>query len=137
VASPAAAAPASYDVALTASESSVANSSTTHGSYIVVASSGGGSTADTSGPAVVITNPGLGAVVSGRITIGATASDASGVARVDFFDGSGKLLASDTLAPYTANWNLRKAAKGQQTVTVRAVDNAGNTSQASVTVTVQ
>ena len=138
VASPAAAVPASYDVALSASESSVANSSTTHGSYIVVASSGGGSTtADTSGPAVVITNPGLGAVVSGRITIGAQASDASGVSRVDFFDGSGRLLASDTAAPYTANWNLRKAAKGPQTVTVRAVDNAGNAAQASVTVTVQ
>ena len=135
VTAPAAAAVATYDLPITASENAVANSVTEHASYVVTDSGAG--TADTTGPTLTITSPSGGAVLSGRVTLTASASDASGVARVEFYDGSGRLLASDTLAPYSANWNLRKAAKGPQTVTVKAVDAVGNATQATVNVTVQ
>ena len=124
-----------YDLPITAAENAVANSRTEHASYVVTDSGTG--TADTTGPVLTITSPQGGAVLSGRTTLTATATDVSGVARVEFYDGSGKLLGSDTLAPYSVGWNLRKAVKGPQTVTVRAFDAAGNASQQSVNVTVQ
>ena len=124
-----------YDLPITAAENAVANSRTEHASYVVTDSGAG--TADTTGPVLTITSPQGGAVLSGRTTLTATATDVSGVARVEFYDGSGKLLGSDTLAPYSVGWNLRKAVKGPQTVTVRAFDAAGNASQQSVNVTVQ
>ena len=135
VSSGSATAAATYDLPITAAENAVANSRTEHASYVVT--SNGAGTADTTGPTLTITSPQGGTTISGRTTLTATASDPSGVARVEFYDGYGKLLASDTLAPYSVSWNLRKATKGQQTIQVRAVDAAGNATQAGVTVMVQ
>lgn len=93
--------------------------------------------ADTAPPVIAITSPTAGTVLSGRsASLSATASDASGIASVAFYvDGS--LLASDTTAPYTANWNLRKVASGGHTVLVRATDRAGNVATQSIAVTVR
>ena len=44
------------------------------------------------------------------------------------------LLARDTAGPYTASWNLRKAASAAHTVRVRATDGAGNVGTQSITV---
>ena len=101
---------------------------TSHASYIVY-----GSTAP---PTVSITSPANGAVLTGSkpYNIAATASDASGIRSVAIYvDGS--LLATDTAAPYTASWNLRKATRGLHTITAVATDNVGisMTTQISVT----
>jgi large repetitive protein len=86
---------------------------------------------------VAFASPTANATLSGgRITLSATASDDIGVARVEFYDGA-KLIGSDSAAPYSVNWNLRKATKGAHTLRVRAVDAAGNAAEASVAVTVQ
>jgi len=87
-------------------------------------------------PTLAITSPADGAVLSaGRVGLAASASDASGVGVVEFYV-DGKLIASDTSAPYSANWNTRKAAKGLHTLRVRAVDATGNASEQSIAVSV-
>jgi large repetitive protein len=84
-----------------------------------------------------ITSPAPGAVLSGRsVTLNASATDVSGVKAVEFHVDN-RLLATDTSAPYSANWNLRKAAKGAHTIRVRAVDLLGNASEQTLSVTVQ
>lgn len=129
VASPASAADGSYDLPLSAVESAVGNSSTAHASYVVFRDSGL--------PSVAFTSPQNGANLSGgRITLGANASDSSGIAAVEFYDGS-KLIGRDTGAPYSVNWNLRKVAKGAHVLSVKAIDTAGNAQTASITVNVQ
>jgi hypothetical protein len=76
--------------------------------------------------------------VTGKVTVTASASDTggSGVASVSFY-ADGKLIATDTAAPYSASWNSKPAGKGAHTVTAIAKDAAGNaTTSAPVTVTV-
>ncbi len=102
---------------------------TSHASYIVAT--------DRTAPTLTVTSPARDAVLSGRsVTLAATASDASGVAAVEFYV-NGRLMARDASAPYSVNWNLRKAPKGLNTLRVRAVDNAGNATEDSFNVTVQ
>ncbi len=86
-------------------------------------------------PAVSITAPANGATVSGTVNIAAAASDNVGVAQVEFrVDGA--LIAADTSAPYGAVWNAAAALPGPHTVEAKAFDQAGNSSTASITVTV-
>lgn len=69
------------------------------------------------------------------IVISATASDDSGVAKVEFFDG-GTLLGEDTSAPYEYSWT--GAPLGSHVITARATDAAGasaNSVAVKVTVT--
>ena len=49
----------------------------------------------------------------------------------------GATVATDTSAPYTANWNLRKASAGSHLLRVRATDTKGNSAEQSFTVTVK
>jgi hypothetical protein len=92
---------------------------------------------DTAAPDVALLAPANGAMLPrGSVSLSATASDAgSGVARVQFYvDNS--LLATDTTAPYSANWNARK--RGTHTLRVTATDQAGLTaSSGTATVTVR
>lgn len=119
-----------YSVSAKASDSMSGTTSSTNASDIVA-------TTDTTGPALTITNPASGAAVSGgKLSISATATDASGVQAVEFYvDGS--LLVRDTGSPYTANWNLRKVTKTTHTISVKAIDNVGNSTSQSINVTVQ
>lgn len=106
------------------------SASTAHGSYSVVV--------DTTAPTVAISYPLNGSTISGRsATITATATDAtSGVAKVEFYV-DGALLGTDTSAPYSTSWQLRKVSKGvPHTVTVRAYDGAGNKAETSSSVVV-
>ncbi len=122
--------PATYTLDATAADSANSTSRTTsHASYIIYA-------ADSTPPSVSITSPSA-TTISSRTTlsIAASASDASGIQAVEFH-GDGKLLARDTSAPYSANWNLRKVGKGSHTIKARAIDNAGNAAEQSVTITV-
>jgi hypothetical protein len=91
---------------------------------------------DTTPPTVALTTPSDGATVSGQVSLGATASDAGGVASVAFaVDGTP--IGTDTVAPYTATWNSTSATNASHTLTATARDTIGNTAtSAAVTVTV-
>jgi hypothetical protein len=87
-------------------------------------------------PTVAITSPANGATFKKKasITTTATAADSDGtVARVEFLR-DGTLVGQDATAPYSSVW--ANANPGKHTLTARAVDNAGATASASVTVTV-
>ncbi len=83
--------------------------------------------ADTVPPTVSISSPINGAKVSGTVALSATASDASGISKVEFYT-DGKLLASDISSPYTAKWNIngKGITLGNHTISVKAFDKAGN-----------
>jgi outer membrane protein assembly factor BamB len=86
-------------------------------------------------PAVSMTAPSNNAVVSGQVSIQASASDDFGVTRVEFFvDGAS--IGSDTTAPYQATWDSAGASNGAHTIRAVATDTAGQTAQAQVAVTV-
>jgi hypothetical protein len=91
---------------------------------------------DPTPPAVSLTAPAPGASVAGTVTVSASASDNVGVAGVRFqVDGLG-VAPEATTAPYSASWDTTTSANGSHTVTAVARDAAGNSSTASVTVTV-
>ncbi len=91
---------------------------------------------DTTPPVVALTSPAEGAVVSAAVPLAATASDDSGVAWVQFaVDGlpvSGQLF----VTPYAATWDASAVSAGPHTITATASDLSGNTSLATVHVTV-
>ncbi|WP_386066475.1 PHB depolymerase family esterase [Tahibacter sp. UC22_41] len=91
---------------------------------------------DGTAPTVALTAPADASIVSGSVTLAATASDDVGVDHVDFLlDGS--VLGSDASAPYTLAWDATNASNGAHVLTARAQDLAGNVgSSAPVGVTV-
>jgi len=92
---------------------------------------------DVTAPAVAISSPANAASVSGTVPINATASDASGVAGVQFqLDGTA-LQAEDTTSPYSINWDTTTLTNGSHTLTAVGRDVAGNiVTSSAVTVTV-
>jgi hypothetical protein len=90
------------------------------------------------GPTVVITSPAAGALLSNDVDASASAVDASGIARVDFFlDNGSTPVASVTTVPYTWHWAIASAADGDHTITVIATNTANKSATASVAVRVQ
>lgn len=130
VTSPSTAADASYPLSAAVTEALSKGAGAANASYVVFR--------DTSAPAVTITSPMQGSILTrGTITVNASATDSNGVASVSFHV-DGKLLGSDTSAPYSMKWNARKAAVGNHTISVTATDSAGNTSTpVSVSVTLR
>jgi hypothetical protein len=92
--------------------------------------------ADTTPPSVTLTAPAPGATVTGMTTLTATASDASGIAGVQFLLDGSPLGAEDTSAPYELAWNSNGVGNGQHTLAARARDAAGNTATSTPAVTV-
>jgi hypothetical protein len=91
---------------------------------------------DMTAPTVSLTAPATGATVMGTTTLSASAYDALGVLRVEFFDGT-TLLGTDTTPPYSLSWNTAGLSNGSHTLSAKAYDAAGNAGQsASVSVTV-
>jgi V8-like Glu-specific endopeptidase len=92
---------------------------------------------DTTAPSVSITSHTSGAVVSGAsVTIVASASDESGVQKVQFWV-DGTYLGFDTSAAYSKTFDSTALTNGAHTLQVRAYDNAGNVSAVtSIPVTV-
>ncbi len=83
---------------------------------------------DTTAPTVSLTAPALNATVSGAsVTVSANASDAVGVAGVQFKVDGNNIGAEDTTAPYSIVWNTTGAANGTHQLTAVARDAAGNT----------
>jgi hypothetical protein len=90
---------------------------------------------DTTGPTVTITSPLNGGTVpkNKTTTVKVTASDASGIQKVEFYLDTAK-KASDFSSPYSAGIYI---GTGQHTLKVIAYDKVGNTATTSVTVTAQ
>jgi hypothetical protein len=84
----------------------------------------GSFTATNAPPTVVLTAPAGGAVFEpgATITLNATATDADGVARVEFYEGANK-LGEDTTSPYGFSWS--NVAAGSYRLTARATDTHG------------
>ncbi len=92
--------------------------------------------ADTTAPVVSIASPADGANVSGTVQISVSASDnagATGIKQEIYVDGV--LRASGTGGTLSTSWNSRKAALGPHTLSVVAVDAAGNRTARSISVT--
>jgi hypothetical protein len=76
-------------------------------------------------PSVSLTGPSAGASLSGTATLSATASSASGIARVDFLvDGVAR--SSVLTAPYSAALDTNSLSNGSHTIAATAYDVAGN-----------
>ncbi|WP_181373187.1 Ig-like domain-containing protein [Massilia glaciei] len=78
-------------------------------------------TADTTAPAVTASQSGT----SGTITLSATASDAVGVSKVEFYVDN-VLKATDSAAPYSATLDSTTLGNGSHSLVARAYDAAGN-----------
>ena len=102
-------------------------------------SSGGGGTTDTTAPTVSLASSASSVTAAGSVTLTATAADAVGVTKVEFYDGS-TLLASDTSSPYSSAVSFAQtstAQTGTKSYTAKAYDAAGNVATSSaVSVTV-
>jgi hypothetical protein len=88
---------------------------------------------DVTAPVASLTNPKPGQVMTGPLTLQATATDDNAVQKVEFLV-DGALKGTDAAAPYALSWDARTVAAGTHTVTARAWDYAGNMSSATVAV---
>jgi hypothetical protein len=86
-------------------------------------------------PIVKITRPINGSKVSNRIKISASASDESGIDRVEFYVDR-NLISVDYSNPYNCYWDTKSVSNGWQTITVRAYDKFGNYADANIMVNV-
>lgn len=94
-------------------------------------------TGDSTPPAVSVTAPANGATVAGTVNVTANASDAGGVAGVQFRVDGVNVGAEDTAAPYTLSWNSGSVGNGSHQITAVARDAVGNSAtSAAVSVTV-
>ncbi len=91
---------------------------------------------DTTAPTTSLTAPTAGSTVSATTALTATASDAVGVTKVEFYRGTTK-LGEDSSSPYAYSWDTKTVANGSYSLTTKAYDAAGNVGTATaVTVTV-
>ena len=85
---------------------------------------GGGGTNSTP-PSVSMTSPAPGALVANLQTVSATASDAVGVAGVQFLLDAAPLGTEVTIPPYSMTWDTTTASNGPHTLAARARDSVG------------
>ena len=87
---------------------------------------------DTTPPATSITAPLPNAYIKGTVTIKASASDDTGVTKVEFYV-DGVLLSTDTTANYTASWNTGALANGSaHQLETKAYDSSGNIGSSAI-----
>ncbi|HMC70104.1 MAG TPA: Ig-like domain-containing protein, partial [Mycobacteriales bacterium] len=92
---------------------------------------------DTTPPSIAITTPTAGTIVSGTITVAASASDNTGVASVELRLDGASLGTAMAARLYSVSWNTAASPDGPHTLTAVARDLAGNvTTSAPVAVTV-
>jgi len=83
-------------------------------------------TVDVTAPKAVVTAPVAGAVLRGVVTLGASASDATGVVRVKWFV-DGVQVASDSAGPvWERSWSTASVSNGRHRLIAKARDGAGN-----------
>jgi alpha-tubulin suppressor-like RCC1 family protein len=83
---------------------------------------------DATPPEVTLTTNDPNITAAGSVTLTALASDASGIAKVEFFKGQTS-LSTDTLAPFQQTLNFTSADNGTPAYSALATDNNGNASQ--------
>jgi hypothetical protein len=88
-------------------------------------------TGDTTAPTVSVTAPNNNASLSGTVQVTANASDAAGVASVQFKLDGQDLMDPDTTAPYAISWDTTTTGDGRHTLTAVAKDATGNTTTAT------
>lgn len=93
--------------------------------------------ADTAPPTVTITNPANSTVVSGLVEFRSSASDNTGVTKVEYFVDNVLRGASTAGNPYSVSFDTRQVANGTRTVLARASDAAGNTGTHVISISVQ
>ena len=94
---------------------------------------GGDDDPEPAAPTVSLTAP-SGGSVNRTVQLTANATAGRGVSRVEFLV-DGNVIATDTTAPYSADWNTSTIADGSHSVAARVVD-AGNVSATSAAATV-
>lgn len=103
---------------------------------ILASTTGGTYTVVDPPPTVSLTSPTNNSVVSGNITVSATATDDDGVSRVDFTIDGSTLIGSDSTSPYSINWDTTSVSSGSHVLTAEAFDTGSNSSVFSVNITV-
>ena len=97
-----------------------------------------GAPGDQTPPAVQVTQPEAAATLSGTTTVAATATDAGGVAGVQFLLDGQAVGSEDVTSPFSVSWDTSTAGNGSHTLAAVARDTSGNTAVSSaVSVTVQ
>lgn len=96
-----------------------------------------GKVGDTTPPVVSITDPAADAVVSGTVTLTATATHEVGISNVSFRLGDGTVLATLEASPYTYSWDTLKVANGSYTIFAYASSSSGTRVFKSIKVTVK
>ena len=95
---------------------------------------------NTGAPSVSLTGPGSGTTVTGLVNITATASDDTGVARVEFY-ADNHLIATDPIEPWSASWDtldlLDTAFDGWHTLTAKAYDLSGQSTTTTLGTSVE
>ena len=97
--------------------------------------SGAGGGGDNTAPNLSFISPASGATVSSTVSVQVDASDNVGVASVTV-SVDGVSLGNDTASPYSFTWDTLSSLNGTHTLSATARDAAGNTSNASLSVTV-
>ncbi len=85
---------------------------------------------DTTLPTTTISSPENGAVLTGTVTVKASASDNVGVTKVDLYRNN-QLVGTDTASPYEFSWDTKITANGSYVLNTRAYDAAGNSNNSS------
>jgi hypothetical protein len=81
---------------------------------------------DTTPPSVTLTAPANGSTARGTISLTATASDDSGVTKVEFYCDGTVLEGTSMAPPYTALCNTTTLGNGRHSFNAKAYDAAGN-----------
>ena len=87
-------------------------------------------------PTVTVDSPSNGTQVSGAVKIQVSATDYSGIGKVEFYV-DGVLKNIDITVPYAFSWNTKSVKDGWHTISVRAYDSSGNSAEATVRVYVR
>ena len=88
-------------------------------------------------PQVAVISPAQNANVTGTVTVSASASDDSGIAKVEFYL-NGILQSTVSAAPFSYEWSASDLPNGSYSIAAKAYDETGSVGQsAAVTVTVK
>ena len=126
-----------YNVTATASDGTL---STSRSFTWTVTAQPAPAAGDTTAPTVAFTSPSNNETYSGKtvkVRVTTAATDASGVASVRYWFNGTALSADLTAAPYNYTWDMSALDNGTYQLQARAVDNAGNTGTATLTVVKQ
>ncbi len=92
---------------------------------------------DTTPPMVSITSPANGTVLSSRkVNIQASASDASGIARIELFVDGKLMRTCSSVTSCTYSWTYSRATAGAHTIKAVAIDKSTNANRAETTISV-